>query len=506
MTRLSNRIQMKGISISFPGVKALDNVDFDIESGKIYALIGANGAGKSTLMKVLSGVNNKYEGDIYLNDKKIRINSTKDALDLGIQTVYQEVDTALMPNLTVAENIYMNTIVNKMGDKQFINWKVAQKVAVDNLKNIGVDIDVRKKVNDLSLAEKQMILIAKAVSEDVKFLLLDEPTAPLSKTETEYLFGIIKKLVRDKNVGVVFISHRLSELFEICQEITTMREGRIIKTQPITQDLTIADIVSQMLGKKSKKFYTKTSPNLGDEVLRIENLCEENNRVNNININLRKGEVIGIAGLVGAGKTELCKSIFGYYKTKYNKYTLNGDDIKISSPSNAVKAGIALVPEERRKEGIFVRDNIYSNLTMPDLTKFLTTLKLVSSNKQLKFSKDVIEKLGIVTPSPKQKVALLSGGNQQKVAIGKWLSTESKVYIFDEPTKGVDIGAKIDIYKLVDELAREQKGIIYASSEFNEILSITDRVLVMYDGAIVKELETSKTSEEELLYYSTGGK
>lgn len=506
MTSLNNRIQMRGISISFPGVKALDNVDFDIESGKIYALIGANGAGKSTLMKVLSGVNNKYEGDIYLNDKKININSTKDALDLGIQTVYQEVDTALMPNLTVAENIYMNTIVNKMTDKQFVNWKTAQKVASDNLKNIGVDIDVRKKVNELSLAEKQMILIAKAVSEDVKFLLLDEPTAPLSKKETEYLFDIIKKLVRDKNVGVVFISHRLSELFEICQEITTMREGKVVKTQSITPDLTVNDIVAQMLGNKNRKLYTKTSPKLGDEVLRIKNLCEVGNKVNNININLRKGEVIGIAGLVGAGKTELCKSIFGYYSTNYDDYILNGKTVNISNPSNAVREGIALIPEERRKEGIFVRDNVYSNLTMPNLTKFLNNFKLVSSKKQLEFSNDVIDKLGIVTPSSKQKVALLSGGNQQKVAIGKWLSTESIVYIFDEPTKGVDIGAKNDIYKLVDELAREQKGVIYASSEFNEILSITDRILVMYDGVIVKELETLKTSEEELLYYSTGGK
>ena len=506
MTKVKNKIEMKGISVSFPGVKALDNVDFNIESGKIYALIGANGAGKSTLMKVLSGVNNRYDGDIFFNGEKIRISSTKDALDFGIQTVYQEVDTALMPNLTVAENIYLNTIVNGMSKKQFINWDKARENARDVLNVVGLDIDVRKKVNELSLAEKQMILIAKAISEDAKFLLLDEPTAPLSKTETAYLFEIIRKLVKDKNVGIVFISHRLSELFEISEEITTMREGKVIKTQSITPELTINDIVVQMLGEKNKKAYIKSNSKLGEQVLRVENLNEENGRVVNINLNLRKGEVIGIAGLVGAGKTELCKSLFGYYKVTYDKFQLYGKDVNISYPRKAVESGIALVPEERRKEGIFVNNNVYSNLTMPSLKRFVNDFGLVSRKKQLDFTVDVINKLGIVTPSYNQKVCLLSGGNQQKVAIGKWMGTQSDVYIFDEPTKGVDIGAKIDIYKLVDEFAQNQKGIIYASSEFNEILSISDRILVMYDGTIVKELEASKTSEEELLYYSTGGK
>lgn len=506
MTRVNNKIEMKGISVTFPGVKALDNVDFKIESGKIYALIGANGAGKSTLMKVLSGVNNNYEGDIYLNGEHIRINSTKEALDLGIKTVYQEVDTALMPNLTVAENIYMDTLVNNMSKKQFVDWNAAYKKAKEALKNIGVDIEVKKKVVDLSLAEKQMILIAKAVSEDAKFLLLDEPTAPLSQTETEYLFDIIRKLVKEKNVGVVFISHRLSELFEISEEITTMREGRIIKTQDITPELTINDIVVQMLGEKNKSSYKKSKSNFGEEVLRIENFNEETNKVKNINICLRKGEILGIAGLVGAGKTELCKSLFGYHKVSYDKFLLDGKEADVRSPRKAVKSGIALVPEERRKEGIFVNDNIFSNMTMPALSKFLNKFKLVSRSKQVKFTDDVVDKLGVVAASTKQKVSLLSGGNQQKIAIGKWLSTDSKIYIFDEPTKGVDIGAKNDIYKLVDEFAQKQKGIIYASSEFQEILSISDRILVMYDGMIVKELEASKTSEEELLYYSTGGK
>jgi simple sugar transport system ATP-binding protein len=500
-----NKLSLKNISVSFPGVKALSNVDFEIESGKIYALIGANGAGKSTLMKVISGVNSNYEGEIFYNGELIEIRSPREAFEYGIQTVYQEVDTALVPSLTVGENIYMNKLVNQMGKKQMINRSEVYSVSQRQLKDLKINIDVHKKVEDLTLAEKQMILIAKAVIEDCKFLLLDEPTAPLSNSETERLFEIVRKLVKEKNVGIVFISHRLQELFEICEEITIMREGKIVHEQKIDQDLTIRKIVDYMLGDKKVVSFQRENPKIGETILSVKNLNEEEDRVSNISFELREGEILGIAGLVGGGKTELCKALFGVYDTSWEEFLLDGKNLNIKNPTHAVKNGLALVPEERRKEGILIKDPVYGNITLSVLDKFLNKFKFVSKDKQIKSTKNVIEALEIKTPSVSQRVELLSGGNQQKVVIGKRLESQAKVYIFDEPTKGVDIGAKIDIYKLIDDLANHGKGIIYASCEFSEILSLTDRVLVMYDGKIVKELVTKDTNEKELLYYSTGG-
>lgn len=500
-----NKLSLKNISVTFPGVKALSNVDFEIESGNIYALIGANGAGKSTLMKVISGVNSNYEGEILFNNNPVEIRSTKDAFAIGIQTVYQEVDTALVPSLTVAENIFMNKLVNQMKNKQFVNWKEVYSVAKQQLSDLNININVNKRVEELTLAEKQMVLIAKAVLEDCKFLLLDEPTAPLSNSETEQLFSIVRDLVKEKNVGVVFISHRLQELFEICEHITIMREGRIVHEQEMDENLTVKDIVEHMLGEKNIVLFNRQQGKIGDVLLEVNNLTEKEEKVRNISFALREGEILGIAGLVGGGKTELCKTLFGLYETNYEKFSLNGIDVKQKSPTDAVKNGFALVPEERRKEGILVKDPVYANLTLSILDKFKNKFGFLSKEKQIKSSGEIINSLGIKTPSPHQKVELLSGGNQQKVVIGKWIESKAKVYIFDEPTKGVDIGAKSDIYSLIDSLSKQGKGIIYATCEFSEILALTDRVLVMFDGEIVKELKTSETNEKELLYYSTGG-
>lgn len=500
-----NTLRLKNISVSFPGVKALNHVDFEIQSGHIYALIGANGAGKSTLMKVISGVNSNYDGEIFLNGKSIEIRSPREAFGFGVQTVYQEVDTALVPSLTVAENIYMNKLVNQMGKRQIVNWNQVYSVARKQLKDLDIDINVNKRVDELTLAEKQMVLIAKAVLEDCKFLLLDEPTAPLSNSETEKLFSIVRNLVKDKGVGVVFISHRLQELFEICDYITIMREGRVVHEQVIDKDLTVRHIVEHMLGDNTVVLFDRKAGSVGETILTVENLSEKDSKVKNVSFELKKGEILGIAGLVGGGKTELCKALFGVYDTSHDKFILDGREIKQKTPTQAVKNGFALVPEERRKEGILVKDPVYSNITLSVLDKFLNRFGFVSKEKQLGTTKKVIGSLGIKTPSPNQKVELLSGGNQQKVVIGKWIESQAKVYIFDEPTKGVDIGAKSDIYKLIDDLAKQGKGIIYATCEFSEILALTDRVLVMFDGQIVKELKTSETNEKELLYYSTGG-
>jgi simple sugar transport system ATP-binding protein len=335
--------------------------------------------------------------------------------------------------------------------------------------------------------------------------VLDEPTAPLSNTETENLFKVVRYLAKEENGGIVFISHRLPELFEICEHITIMRDAQVVKDMDITPDLTINQIVEYMLGRKFDEVYEKETVPIGDALLQVEGLTEEQERIKNINLTVRSGEIVGIAGLVGAGKTELCKTIFGAYRSSSGKVLLKGKNITPSSPAQAVKRRLALVPEERRKEGVIVVDPVYANITISALDKFLNGIKFIVKKRQVDAAGKVIKDLDIKTPSENQLLANLSGGNQQKVVVGKWLVSDADVYIFDEPTKGVDVGAKRDIFKLIEGLAAQGKGIIYASCEFSEIMAIADRTYVMFDGEIVKEVKVSDSSEKELLYYSTGG-
>lgn len=506
MNAAKTKLSMRDISIEFPGVKALSHVDYDLESGQIRALVGANGAGKSTLMKILSGAYSDYTGKIYIDGKECDIRSPKAAKNLGIEIVYQEVDVALEPHLTVGENIMLNTLANKMGKKQFINWNFIRKTAREALKRLGMDIDVRKIVSELTLAEKQMVLIARGVVEQCRFLLLDEPTAPLSNTETQNLFKVVRNLAKTENVGIVFISHRLAELFEICEHITIMKDGMIVKDMPLTPDLTINQIVEYMLGRKFDENYPKKQVDIGEVLLEVKDLTEYDKRVKNINLQVRKGEIVALAGLVGAGKTELCKTLFGAYRISSGEIRLKGKKINPRTPTQAVSRGLALVPEERRKEGVLVTDPLYANITISSISKFLNKIGFVSKSRQRKEARKKIQELGIKTPSENQVVAMLSGGNQQKVVVGKWLVTDSDIYILDEPTKGVDVGAKRDIFQLIEGLVEMGKGVIYASCEFSEILAIADRIYVMFDGEIVKEIQTKDTNEKELLYYSTGGR
>lgn len=502
----SVQLKMQGISIEFPGVKALSDVDFEMESGRIHALIGANGAGKSTLMKVLSGVNSHYEGKIFIDGKEEEIRSPKSAKSKGIEIVYQEVDTALIPYLSVAENIMLNSIVNKMGKKQIVSWKEIHTRAEAILQKLNISINIKSLVSDLSLAQKQMVLIARAVVEECRFLILDEPTAPLSNTETKELFRIVRDLAQNENVGVVFISHRINELFEICECITIMKDGTVVANKPIDNNLTPKQVVEMMLGRKFDDRYPKNEVEIGEVLLEVKGLTEKDGAVKNASFHVKKGEIVGVSGLVGAGKTELCKTLFGAMKQSEGEIRLNGKVLKVSNPCSAVKQGLALVPEERRKEGILVEDPVYANLSATSLRKYSNKFSFINKTAEKTAAREIIEDLGIKTPSEDQLVKLLSGGNQQKVAVGKWLISDADIFILDEPTKGVDVGAKQDIFELIGRLAAMGKGIIYASCEFGEILGIADRTYVMYDGEMVKELEVSQTNEEELLYYSTGGR
>jgi simple sugar transport system ATP-binding protein len=497
-------LEMKGISIEFPGVKALKQVHFSMNIGKVHALIGANGAGKSTLMKVLSGAYNHYSGEISMDGKSLNIRSPKDAMDAGIQIVYQEVDTALIPYLTVGENIMLMNTVHNMDKKHWMKWKQLHEKASSILASMNINLSTTKLVSELTLAEKQMILIARAVSKECKFLILDEPTAPLSHNETNELFRLVADL-KKKKVGIIFISHRLPEIFEICEEISIMRNGELAARQKIA-DTTQNKVIEQMLGKKLGEQFPEKTMKIGKDVLEVRGLTDKK-KIKDLSITVKSGEIVGIAGLVGAGKTELCKALFGAEgKLESGEIVLNGNRLNIKSPNDAVKNGLVFVPEERRKEGILVQESVQSNLTAANLGRFSRVLGFLDRKREKTAAKELIRRLGIKTPSEETKVQNLSGGNQQKVAIGKWLIAEAEVYIFDEPTKGVDVGAKRDIFNLISELANRGKAVIYASSELSEIMGITNRVYVLYDGMSVKELETDSTNEEELLFYSTGGR
>ena len=495
-------LKMREITIEFPGVKALDSVNFTMKSGTTHALIGANGAGKSTLMKVLSGAYIHYTGQIFLDEKKIIIQSPKDAQLQGIQIVHQEVDTALIPYLTVGENIMLTKTVNGMGKKQFIRWKQIHQQATEILNSLNIKVSSKKLVSELTLAEKQMVLIARTVSSECKFLILDEPTAPLSHAETKELFRIVREL-KEKNVGIIFISHRLPEIFDICDEITIMRNGMLV-THELIHETTPNKVIENMLGRELEEQFPERTFEIGETVLEVNHLFDDE-KLSDVSLQVRQGEIIGIAGLVGAGKTELCKTLFGEKKLKSGEIKLRGKKLNISNPYQAVKQGIALVPEERRKEGILVEESVVTNLTAANLGAFTSPLSFVKRKAEKQQAVELINSLDIKTPSEETKVKNLSGGNQQKIAIGKWLITEADVYIFDEPTKGVDVGAKKDIFELICELAKRGKAVIYASSELAEIIGITNRLYVLYDGKVVKEITTDVTNEEDLLFYSTGG-
>ncbi|MGE6630488.1 sugar ABC transporter ATP-binding protein [Bacillus sp. NPDC077027] len=491
-------VNMKQISIEFPGVKALDRVDFTLQKGTVHALIGANGAGKSTLMKVLAGAHQHYEGIIQINGEKQTIRSPKESTLYGVQTVYQEVDTALVPYLTVGENM----LIHELEHKQFVRWKELHHKATSILKEMQIDVSSKRLVSELTLAEKQMVLIAKAVSTKCSILILDEPTAPLSHTETNKLFAIIRQL-KANGTGIIFISHRMPEIFELCDELTVMRNGTHVASHHISETNT-KQVIEEMLGQKMEEQFPSRQPQIESTVVFEVKELHDSGKLKDISLHVKKGEIVGIAGLVGAGKTELCKALFGASEKKSGIMKLNGKTVHVNSPYQAVRSGLALVPEERRKEGILTEETVARNITAANLGSFTRLFSFLHRSKEEQAASEMVQQLGVKTPTIETKVKHLSGGNQQKIAIGKWLLADADVYVFDEPTKGVDVGAKKDIFSLIAALAARGKAIIYASSELSEIAGITDRVYVLYDGEIIREL-TNRTDEEELLYYSTGG-
>ncbi|WP_139488672.1 sugar ABC transporter ATP-binding protein [Brevibacillus dissolubilis] len=492
-------LQMRQIQKQFSGVPALRSVDLEVKAGEVHALLGANGAGKSTLMKILTGAYTSDSGEIIIDGQKAAIQTPQDAKAHGIQCVYQEVDTALVPYLSVAENILMERHVTK--GKGFLNWSKLYAEAEELVKRLGFALSVRQKVEELTLSEKQLVLIARAIAQDAKYIIFDEPTAPLSTTECDLLFERIAHL-KQAGVGIIYISHRLPEIFQICDRITVMRDGQKVATMT-TAESNIDEVITHMLGKTFSEEFPKLDVPIGDTLLEVQDLTR-GRKVRGVDLTVRAGEIVGVVGLVGAGKTELARLLFGADTAEAGKVTLRGNKVNLASPKHVVDNGIVLVPEERRKEGIVVDESVKNNLTLATLRKW-TNFGFIRRRVEESAAQDLVQRLGVKTANLTQSIGHLSGGNQQKVVIGKWLNTESDIFLFDEPTKGVDIGAKSDIYKLIGKLAEEQKGILYFSCEFQEVLGIADRILVMCDGRIVKELSRAEATQELIMYYASGG-
>lgn len=494
----------KDICMDFPGVRALEYVDFEIRSGEIRAVVGTNGAGKSTLMKIFSGVCPGYSGEIYCNQKRCYLNTPAEAGRLGIRMVHQEVDTALFPDFAVYENLMMDDIVSQGRAGLGYNRKKLMRRAADILTDLDIQLDLRASVGTLTLAQKQLLLIAKEIHRECRLLILDEPTAALSRMETEKLFQMVRQLAERKTTAVIFISHRIAEILDICDRCTVLRNGRVTDTFPVTKDTGTKTIVEKMLGGSvSDRDNTWEHSRVGAEqpaLLEVDGLCDTEQKVRQVSFYVKRGEIVGLAGLVGAGKTEICKTVFGARRKSGGTIRIDGARVNLNSPAEAVRHGIALVPEERRREGIFAAENIAFHLSVASLGTFCR-FSFVNRDKIAAHASGLIKRLGIVCRDGRQPVRLLSGGNQQKVVIGKWIAAESDIYLFDEPMQGVDVGAKQELFALIRELAEKGAAVLYASCDVSELLAVTDRIYTLYDGRITAELETQETNEKELTYY-----
>ncbi|MFP4321554.1 MAG: sugar ABC transporter ATP-binding protein [Anaerolineales bacterium] len=491
-----------GLGKRFPGVVALDNVNIEVEAGQVMALVGANGAGKSTLIKILTGYYNHYEGEISVDGQRANIHRPSDATRYGIQAVYQEVDTVLVPSLTVAENLLMNETV-QTPSRIFINWGAQHKRAASFLEDMNMHIDGRRRVEELVLHKKQMLVIARAVHQQVKYLIFDEPTTSLSLNEVDKLFEVINRL-KQEGIGIIYISHRLAEVQSIADDITVLRGGQKIAQFPISE-YDIGRISEAMLGVPVTEAYPpKQDMRTDKKMLEVRNLNRKH-ILHNINFTVYQGEILGIAGLVGAGKTELMRALFGADSIDSGEIYVEGQRRRISSPDAAVRAGIYLVPEERRSQGVLVEDPIRKNTSLPFLGQFSWVFGIMRWARELQTTNKMMQDVGLTPPNPHMLVRNLSGGNQQKVAIGKWFGKQAKVMLFDEATQGIDLRAKRDVYELAQELAREA-SVIYASSDIDEVIGVANRVIVMKDGEIVAELSGDDIDRHLILEYATGAR
>ena len=492
-----NKIEMVEISKIFPGVRALDKVDFEIKGGTVHAIVGENGAGKSTLIKILAGVYRKDEGRIIIDGKDINIMNPIDAKRLGISVIYQEF--SLVPELSISQNIFLGNETSRRV-KFWINKNKMHEKASEILKDLNININPKRKLGDCTVGEQQLVEIAKAINSNAKLIVMDEPTSALSDVEKEQLFIIIKKLVKD-GIGIIYITHRMKEIFAIADTVTVMRDGKKVGDYNISE-VDENKLVKLMVGRELGSIYYREKGSIkGKTVLEVENL-NRRNAFSNISFSVKEGEVLGIAGLMGSGRTEIARCIFGMDRFDSGKILLNGKEIKFKHPFNAISKGIGYVSEDRKIFGFIPLMDIKENLTLPSL-KWISILGWINLKKQLKIAKEYSIKLGIKSQLS-QKVSSLSGGNQQKVILGKWLARNPQLLILDEPTRGIDVGAKSEIHKIISQLAKENIAIIMISSELPEILGVSDRIIVMHEGEITAEFDYKESNEENIMKAAVG--
>lgn len=490
-------LEMRGITKRFPGVLALNNVTLQVRTGEIHALVGENGAGKSTLMKILAGAVPKDSGEILWNGEAVELQSPYHAQQLGISMIYQEFN--LSPYLSVAENIFLGR-EPRLKRTPFIDWRTMYRQAEEILSRIRVTLDVRRPVYQLSIAQQQMVEIAKALSVDARLIVMDEPSATLTDHELEALFALMRTL-RRQGLSIIYISHRLEEIFAVSDRVTVMRDGQWVSTQD-TCDVTREDLIRMMVGRELTEEFPKEFFPRGPERLRVEGLRRKG-VFRDISFSLHQGEIVGLTGLVGAGRTEVARAIFGADALDAGKIYLDGQPVLIRSPQEAIRHGIGLLTEDRKNQGLVLSMTVRENTTLANLSALVRFLFI-----QKRAEREVAEKyrreLQIKTPSIEQAVQNLSGGNQQKVVLAKWLFTQSKVLIFDEPTRGIDVGAKVEIYKLMNDLVRHGVAVLMISSEMPEVLGMCDRILVMHEGSLTGELRREEASQEAIMRLATG--
>ncbi len=487
-------LQAVAIDKSYPGVHALDHVDFDLQEGEVHILLGENGAGKSTLMKIFSGSLPKDEGKILIRDQEVDLGSPQQARDLGIGMVYQEL--SLIPNLSVAENIFLGRLPKRALGA--IDWPRLFSEAHSLLDDLGVQIDPRQRVSDLGMAERQLTEIAKVLSMKVQILLLDEPTSALSDEERERLFDIIRRL-QNRGVGIIYVSHRLAEVPQIGQQVTVLRDGKKMGALPV-QEADEATLIRMMVGRELEEKFPKEEVSPGREILRVQGLTVKG-KLNNLNLTLHEGEIVGISGLMGAGRTEFARALFGIDEIDSGHIFVNGAEVAISSPWEAIALGLGYLTESRR-DGLVAPLPVSANITLASLGR-LCRLGFLGHRQERNLSAKYVKELNINTPSLSQKIELLSGGNQQKVALAKWLCSQSKMVIFDEPTRGIDVGAKVEVFRLMNQMAQEGVGIIMISSELLEVLAMADRILVMCQGTFTAEFKRGEATQEDILRCAT---
>jgi ribose transport system ATP-binding protein len=487
-------IELKGISKIFPGVKALDKVSFSLKAGEVHALLGENGAGKSTLMKIISGIYNRDEGNYLIDGVNVGDLTPKKAQELGIAIIHQELN--MCQDLTVAENMFLGREKSKFG---YIQQKEMNKAAKEILDKLKIEIEPNTVLRKLPVSKQQMVEIAKALSTNARILIMDEPTSALTEREITELFEIIRHLKKN-GCAIVYISHRLEELVYITDRLSIFRDGKYIVTKDY-KDTNLNEIISYMVGREIKEKFPTIDCQIGQKLLEVRNLCS--GIVNNISFDLFQGEIIGIAGLMGAGRTELVRALFGAENITSGEILLRGKRLKIKSPRDAIVAGIVLGPEDRKKEGLCTKLSIRENIGLANLDQICNKAGIVSRKKENKLADRAIEKLKIKTPSPEQTVNNLSGGNQQKIVVGKWMVRNAQVVIFDEPTRGIDVAAKVEIYNIMNDLKRQGIGVIFVSSEMPEVMCMSDRILVMCDGRITGNLVSKEATQDEILRCAT---